>query len=85
MKYKGLVLFFVANEVSAATLVIGQHRAVSTMVWGAAGTALALFVLWLFARIGMFRGLKFRHWVFIILCVVLAIGAGYYYGQVSNR
>jgi hypothetical protein len=85
MKYKGLILFFVANEVSAATLVIGKQQAMSTMVWGAAGTALGLFILWLFIRVGMFRGLKFRHYAFIMLCITIAMTAGYYYGSFSSR
>lgn len=87
MKHKFLIFLFVLNELSAVALAAtkGEAKAVGQTIMGSLGLALGLFVLWLFVRVGMFRGLKFRHYAFIMLCIVFAMVGGYYIGQVSIR
>lgn len=87
MKHKLLISFFVLNELSAVALAAtkGEAQAVTQTIFGAIGFAFFGFVMWIFIRVGMFRGLKFRHYAFIILVIVLAIIGGYYYGQHGPR
>lgn len=87
MKHKLLITFFVLNEVSAVALAAtkGEGRAVGQTIMGAVGLLVFLGIMFLFARLGMFRGLKFRHYAFIMLCMVIALVGGYYCGQVGTR
>jgi hypothetical protein len=87
MKYKGLIFFFVTNEVAAVSvnaMSTGQRPPAHLMAEGLSTLAFCL-ILALFAWLGFFTGLKFRHWLLIIILVVLALAGGFWYGSLGNR
>jgi hypothetical protein len=76
MKHKLLISFFVLNELSAVALAAtkGEGQAVTQTIYGAIGLAVFGFIVWAFVRVGLFHGLRFRHWVFMLTCI-LVVGA----------
>lgn len=81
MKHMGWYLFFAANELPALTMVLGGKQPAGTTIMGAIGLAVGLMILWLFVRVGMFKGLKIRHYIFILICVLIALAAGYSFAR----
>jgi high-affinity Fe2+/Pb2+ permease len=81
MKHMGWVLFFAANELPALTLVMGGKEPAGTTAIGAVGFAVGLFILWIFVRIGMFKDLKIRHYLLILICVAIALVSGYMFAR----
>lgn len=83
MKHKLLTFFLAVNAVSSVALAATNQdgRAALQSAIGLIGTIIGLGILALFAKIGMFRGLKFRHYIFLALCIVLAMAAGFALGR----
>lgn len=83
MKHKLLISFFVLNELSAVALAATnkEEKAIGQTIMGGVGLAVGLLILWMFVRVGMFKGLRFRHYVFILICVILAMAAGYSFAR----
>jgi hypothetical protein len=83
MKYKFLAFLLVVNEVSGLAIAATSHsqKAFGQTILGGIGTVVGLGILWLFARLGFFRGLKFKHYVFLLSCVLIAGAAGYFIGR----
>jgi hypothetical protein len=82
VKHKGLILFFTLNELSAIALAAtkGEQKAVGQSIIGAIALTVFMLILWLLVRVGLFRGLKFRHWTFMLTCLIMALAFGYYLG-----
>src|SRR4051812_47369387 len=86
MKHKFIISLLVLNELSGIAIAAtkGEAQAIGQTILGSVGLLVGILVMWMFVRLGMFRGLKFRHYAFIMLCMVIALGGGYYYGQLGN-
>jgi hypothetical protein len=53
---------------------------VGQSIIGAIALTVFMLILWLLVRVGLFRGLKFRHWTFMLTCLIMALAFGYYLG-----
>jgi hypothetical protein len=80
MKHMGWYLFFAANELPALTNVLGGKAPAGPTIIGSIGFAVFLFIIWIFVRVGMFRGLKFRHYIFMLSLLLVAAAGGYLLG-----